>query len=473
VVQAVARADLAVQARALARGLSTYFLVLAPWATAETSEGLLRLPSAVAGCLLVLAVAWLGREVGGPVAGGWAGLAATLSPFLVWHAREARWYSLTWLLVTAALACLFRAARNGDWRWLGAFVVFGMAGSSTFWPAVVVPVTGLLWLVGARGLRTRFTDSWNRLGAGTRAVTLAAVGGCVVVLAAWSWSTLAAPLLRGGWKGYGFMNVGGPDPLAVAYTAVAFATGYTIGPGPSEWHTLSAGGVAPIDLLLLALGVLGAAGLLVLGLMRLRTEAGSGPARMALDLVVAPLGVLVIACVATHHTYAPRYAGIAYPLVLVTFGAALAGRQRRRLTWTLAGALAALQLGSLWNLHFNDRYQREDARSAAAYVGSRVGEAEAVLVFGGIDDPWRHYYRAAVPSRILHVSGGAAARSEEIIQTAFRGSRAIWVVSGRLWEEPGSEDLMALVAGWGVEAERVAFAGGVEVRRYAAPGADR
>jgi hypothetical protein len=179
-----------------------------------------------------------------------------------------------------------------------------------------------------------------------------------------------------------------------------------------------------------------------------------------------PLVLIVAACALTDHTYAPRYAGIVYPVVLAAAGAALAGTDRRRLAWTLAGALAALQVVALWNLHFNGRYAREDVRSAAAYVAGRAKEGEAVFVFGGIDDPWRHYYRARGPFRILHASAGAATRSEEIIRAATDGCRAIWVVSGRLWEEPGSEELMAIVSAWGEEAERVVYPGGVEVRRY-------
>ena len=467
--QFVGRAELPALLRAFARGLSTYFLLLVPWVTAATSEALLRMPSVLGGCLLVLALWWLGREVGGATVGWWSGVAGALSPFLVWHSREARWYSWTWLLVALSGACLFRAVRNGDWRWLGAFVALGLAASSTFWPAVTIPCTGLLWVLGTRRFRARFVDSWGRLGLGARTRTLVWVGCCAAALLTWGWLSLGRPVLREGVQGYHFSNVGGPSPYAVAYTGVAFATGYTLGPGPSEWHTLSLRSVTPLDLLLIALGVASLLVLLAVGVHTLWRERGSEVTGTVIGLAVLPPLVVVLACALTDHTYAPRYAGISYPFVLVLSVVSLETLRLKRVVGAVAVLLAALQMGALWNLHFSTRYEREDVRSAAAYVESRVRMGEAVLVFGGIDVPWRHYYNGVVAARIVYAAR-AGAWSRESVRSSLSGATAVWAVSGRLWDEPGSEELMAEVVAWGDETDRAGFAGGVEVLRYSPAG---
>ena len=73
--------------QAVLHGFSSYFVLLAPWVTVDTPEWALRLPSALAGTLLVLIMLPLGREIGGKSAGLTLSLACAISPFLVWHSR--------------------------------------------------------------------------------------------------------------------------------------------------------------------------------------------------------------------------------------------------------------------------------------------------------------------------------------------------------------------------------------------------
>ena len=85
--------------QAVSKGLSTYFLLLAPWVQRNTPEWAVRFPSALAGVALVIVLALLGREIGGSALGWKLGILAAISPLMVWHSREARWYALTCLLV--------------------------------------------------------------------------------------------------------------------------------------------------------------------------------------------------------------------------------------------------------------------------------------------------------------------------------------------------------------------------------------
>jgi uncharacterized membrane protein len=73
----------------------TYFLLLAPFASADIDEWTLRFPSAVLGAVCVLLVSRLAAEMRGPRTGLGAGLLMALSPFEVQFGQEARSYTLS------------------------------------------------------------------------------------------------------------------------------------------------------------------------------------------------------------------------------------------------------------------------------------------------------------------------------------------------------------------------------------------
>lgn len=169
----------------------------APLAVAEGAgwslEAAARLPASLAGCLLVLAVAWAGRELtrSWQVAVG-AALCLALQPW-AWHfSHLALRGTLTPLLVTVGLAAWLRSER-GSLRWgLLAGASLGLA-ALTYPPLrLQVPLLALaLWASRPRG-----GDSASRV-AGRWALGLALVGSLALV--PWTLAGAGAERLQAVW----------------------------------------------------------------------------------------------------------------------------------------------------------------------------------------------------------------------------------------------------------------------------------
>jgi hypothetical protein len=429
-------------ASAVLRGLSGYFLLLAPWVTASTSERVLRLPSVLAGVVLVPVAWWIGHEILGRSLAWRLGLAAGISPFLVWHAREARWYSLTWLLAGLGLIHFVRAIRNPSAGDLLACLAWGLLATVTYPPAIVPVAVEALWLSAGRsrgGGGERHFGKWSWM-------AMLAGGGIAVLGLTWIWHALVAPMMRGGAGGFGFRNVGGPSLAAVAYTPLAFATGYTIGPGPAEWHArpLVYPGYGESGIMIMAVAAMLI--LVVAGCRKLR-KAGMGTTVGGLATVSALTGMATLAAsVWTGHVYAPRHAGLAY-LPLLVLAAAGTLRDQRGSRWAgLAGAvLLAAQALSIANLHASARYEREAVRPAAAWVAGCATPGDLVLVFGGIDLPWRHYYEGRAPWLAVY-SDDQATWTPEKVRDRVAGVGRIFVVRGLILRIPAEAPILAAVA---------------------------
>ena len=454
---------------AVSRGLSTYFLLLAPWAGTGTPEWTLRVPSALAGVALAVVLALVGREIDGGALGLKLGLLAAISPWMVWHSREARWYALTVLLAAIGLLCFVRLLRAWHWGWAAGGCVAGLAAASTYSPAITLLIVQIGWLSLAgdvtAGLRRRLLHA----GGGRRTIRALIAGLFLLVAAGWMARTLLLPAMAGGAKGFGFHNLGGPRLGAVAYTGVVHATGYTLGPGPSEWHVLDRIGVQVPEALLLVVGTISFLVLMVIGARRIAATRGGRCSAALLTLAGVPAILVIAASWWTDHSYAPRYVAFIYP---VTLALAAAGLQRicmRRTAFVTGAIVISLQAVSLWNLHLEPRYLREDVGAAARYVAGRAAPEDLVLLFGGVKVPWEHYYGGAATWRMIYATGPGA-WSEERLRERLASQQVVWVVRGRMWAEPGTETLASIVDSWSPAAETSRFAGNVIVSRHRSGG---
>ena len=446
--------------RAVLRGYSSYFLLLAPWVGGATSEWSFRLPSVLAGMLLPGVLLLLGRECGGDALGWRAGIAAMISPFLVWHSREARWYPFTWLLIGIGAVGFLKALRQCDWRWVLLCILAGLAAATTYAPAIVVVGTQALWLAFSAEPREALRRAWSRSSLGVKALVGLPVLSCLIVSGVWIWSALVAPVISNGARGFRFVNVGGPSLGAVAYTGVAFATGYTLGPGPSEWHLLSPGQLSVVEIAAMVLGAAAFLGLVASGLVELAKDQGARVVGPLLVLSTLPAAVILAASWWSDHTFAPRHVGVSYPFLLCLAAAGYPSSGRKRAAGALAAILTVLQAVSLWNLYSSPRYEREDVRDAAAYVAEHASMSDRVLVFGGIDLPWKHYYRGAARWKMVYEPG-----SEAWPNDGQERGQAVWTVEGMMWEGAAAEPVLAQVQADTVATEHQEFPGRVIVTR--------
>lgn len=91
--------------------------LLHPWGDGAF---VLRLQSALAGTLAVLAVFWLGRRLFGIRAAGMAAVLMAVMPYAVWYSQEARNYALFMLLSTVQMLFAYMSIKRGRWfDWAG------------------------------------------------------------------------------------------------------------------------------------------------------------------------------------------------------------------------------------------------------------------------------------------------------------------------------------------------------------------
>jgi uncharacterized membrane protein len=90
-----------------------YYCLLRGWIPfVGTSEGALRLFSAICGTLFVLAAIWAGCELFTRSVGVWSGGVAALAPLHIYYSQEARTYALLTLLIMLVIILLWRALRT-------------------------------------------------------------------------------------------------------------------------------------------------------------------------------------------------------------------------------------------------------------------------------------------------------------------------------------------------------------------------
>ncbi|MGQ0519524.1 MAG: glycosyltransferase family 39 protein [Actinomycetota bacterium] len=334
--------DEATSARAVDRSLSTMLeavrgsdphpplhLVLTWLAHQAFGEGTLavRMPSVVAGTLLVPLLYLVGKELYDRRVGIVAAALAAFAPALVWFSTEARPPVLAAFLAALSLLAMVRALRRGrasDW------VLFGLAGAALIWShqlawvhvAVLHAAAGLLVWRGEKTARRRCMTGWA--GATT-----------VVVLAG-----VALAAYRSGI---------GPPP---ALPPFEYATRAAPGEGTSLFPVIGSGvsaliGLHPPDVTsrLLALWPLGIL-LSLLGLGRARSERGV----LLVALSAAPFVALFAAQVLgipRHPAFALGWAATAIPMVVLLAARAVTslGGRWPRVRGLALGLAALLALG--------------------------------------------------------------------------------------------------------------------------------
>jgi O-antigen/teichoic acid export membrane protein len=108
-----------------------YFSVL--WVTIRffgSGQLAVRLPSIIAGALVVPMLFFLGREVYGRRTGVMAAALGSLAPIMIWYSQEARMYALLMLFGVVALWAQVRIFRGGG-RWV--WVVYVLASAAMVW----------------------------------------------------------------------------------------------------------------------------------------------------------------------------------------------------------------------------------------------------------------------------------------------------------------------------------------------------
>lgn len=339
--------------------MSLYYVLLRGWVVPfGTSEVAMRLPSALFGVGTVAAVYALGRRLLGGLAALAAAFLLALNNFHLWHAHDARSYSMVELLVTLAALTLVLLVNRPNWlRVLAYAAVAGASLYAHFFAALAL--AGQLLGLTFRGLRRL---PWKHL-----AVALAAVGLAALPLAAF---VVVRDVGQVDW-------IPPVEPRRLRNLAIEISGG----------SRLLAVGYAVLGLVALATAV------------PLRRRAGR-PLRGNGDgwaiafllawLLMPPAVGYAISLV--KPLFIERYFIVSLPALALLAGA---GAARLPRPWGSAAALIVMAvLATRPSIAWHEGGLREDWRAAARQVMSSARPGDALIVFKGGGRHAFDYYRA-------------------------------------------------------------------------------
>jgi len=296
-----------------------------------------------------LPLAWrVGRRLGGRTAATAALVLLALSPWAVQYATEARMYTLCMLLVLAGGLALANLLERPSW-WLGAGVALATAGLllTHYYAMYTVAVVGavLLWHA-VRG---------EERAAARRALAAVVAGG--ILFLPW------VPVLL-----YQSAHTGAPwgEPgrglRTVLDTLAALVNGYRdAGPAP----VLLAEG-------LIFLAVFGRA----VGRRRFEIDlVGREPARTLALVTFGSLLLSVLVSQVTGQAYAPRYASVVFPGVVLLLALGVAAFADPRLR---AAALAVMALLGAVGIRPVVQYERTQAATVARHIRASARPGDVV-----------------------------------------------------------------------------------------------
>lgn len=329
-----------------------------------TSELAVRLPSILAGVLLVPAVGALARTLYDRRTGLIAAALTTVAPLAVWYSQEARMYALFMLAGTVSVWAQVRAMRGGHWAW---WPTWGVAAAAMVWFQwfAVLPLAVQFGAAAVAWWQARGTPEARRIAGGTAgalAVTAAAVAPLVPILR----DELTAYTSR---RGEAAPNVAGNvasshDPVSV-YAVIANGIWAVWGYHADRAMT-QVGALWPFGMLA-ALGALG----------RGRSRATT----LVLACALVPGLVLFGVAVVKRDLFELRYFALAVPLLLVLLARSVTAVFR---STALATGAATLVLGTLALGLFDQQLnganpRRYDFAGAMAQVERHAEPGDVVL----------------------------------------------------------------------------------------------
>ena len=358
-----------------------YFALL--WGTVRVfgyGSMAIRIPSIVAGLLVIPAAYVAGRDLWDRRTGLVAAAFASVGPILVWYSQEVRMYSLFMLFAVLAIWGQTRALRRGrpaDWA-VYVLASAGLAWTEYFGIFQVVAQQGFfLWIVARRHHRSRDGRAERALLTKWLAATAVLIA-LLLPLAPFAWHQFAVNQNAG--KGFGAPSqttLAGTQSLSV-YTVLANLAWAGIG-----YHSAS------IMEALVALWPLG----ILLALFILGRRAALAT-KLVLTTALVPAALLLAAGMEKRFLYDVRYmSGVAVALLLLGSRMVTGSTRRARKQAMACAALVAILTAGLFDEQFNGTNPRlYDFNGALSAVQARWHSGD-VLVFvpGSIDSVLTYY----------------------------------------------------------------------------------
>lgn len=396
----------------------------------STSEFWLRLPSAAAGVITVLALYrwvsfWIGRTV--------ALVACTLltiNPMHLYYSQEVRNYSFVLMFGVLASYFFHRLLQRETKPRIFLFcLTTALAALSNFIAAFLFATHTLLYFIHRRISRSS-VKRWLVV--------------CVIILiliAPWIYriyaiidvSKLVTPVMPGELSTTerlrGTTTV---DLVGVPYAFYVFSVGFSLGPSLRELHgPVTLAGVIKAHLVPIALTGLAFGAVLLYGLLTLVRRR-----RIWLALVlysVIPILCTLLLCWQNAKAFNPRYLIVGLPAYICIISCGLVSIRRRIVKIVLYVTIVFLSVVSIGNYYFNGAYARENVRDAVRHLEKNAAPDECVFA-PTVREVVEHYVRT--PLNVLAVlapEGTPRRMVEERLERRLAGCDSLWYIRARSW----------------------------------------
>ncbi len=335
-----------------------YYTLLHFWLALGHDEFLLRFFSVLFGMISVSITYLTARLVGGERLAVLAALLLAVSPFNIWYSQEVRMYSLTTMLVLAAMAAFLRLLRDD---------------TLPNWAAY-----GLLTLLA---LYSDYLHLFVTLGQAVFLVVLRRRYGAL--LRKWFYSMIVVGVLFLPWV-VAVFSTGGFYSASISWILPAripdlFWTVYCLAVGvTTDPHNLLNVGSAIVAVVLVAYG-----------LLSLRKRPNVEQHRVALVVVWFVLPLLLTLLISLdwplpqkRSIYIDRFFNPLLPalLILVAFGLLRAFSASKTVTSLAMVVLLITAGGSLHSLYYDEAYVRDQWREAIEYIEANAEPGDLLLV---------------------------------------------------------------------------------------------
>ncbi|MDQ3547315.1 MAG: glycosyltransferase family 39 protein [Chloroflexota bacterium] len=330
-----------------------YNILLALWIrVAGISELAVRFPSAVAGTLAIPLIYLLARRLAGATTGLLAAGLLAISPYHVWYSQEAKMYALVVLLALASSACLVEALERDQKRWWVAYTILTTLLFYTHVATVLIFVAQSLYVIVTRRAWRGRERGWV---ASVAILTLP-----YLPIAVW-----ALRVVGGG------VQTWQPD---VGFWDAARILGIKFAVNRADEIIETCGA--------LLYAVLALAGTLVLARQGRRERWWL----LLVSLSVVPIVGLYLVSL-RQSVFSDRYAIVALPAYLILVAVAVIWLTRQRMLWPVGAAVLFLLLAFAWgplrDVNRSTAAEKEDWRSAFAWVAERVEPGDVLLLHPG------------------------------------------------------------------------------------------
>jgi mannosyltransferase len=417
------------------------------------SEFIIRLPSAIAGIVLVPLVYLLGRRLfDSPTAGLTAAIITAISPLAVWYAQDGRMYALAMMLVASAMLALWNALDKPHslLAW-GTFTLATTLAVYTHQYAVLVSVASGLFVLIRFGLSSPVLWRW----AASQAIA-------ALVFLPWFLYSIDRLAAQAG-------TPKGEALLWLPYTLFAFLVGFSYGPSVRElhWDTSLAmvrpylAGIVPV---MLAGAWAGA-----MGLARVLRREVRWPGVFCILWLVVPILLALLATQMSNISYNVRYVSVCFPAFAIILGASLTGQTRSPFT-VMAILVLLLAMGfSLANWYTTGRYAKEDIRPVAALLAREATERDAIVILSHTAVEPLAFYGYDLPENALVVRRANLDEVSHQLRTRQpQNSARLWLLEYRAWESDPRQSLRTLLQRTRPLLVKCQWAG-VDLRVYGGP----